>query len=177
MKVFRHADPRFPFLWESSTQPPARWHGENEGPAHYFADTPAGAWVEFLRHEEIREVGDLEGIRRALWLVEVPEPPRVRPELPEPTLTGGLESYPACQTEAARLRSGGAEGLLAPSAALRQGEGRGWHVDGGLQEGPERDGRVIVLFGSRPDLLGWRVVDRGRPPLEALAQVRHFEDS
>ena len=53
MILYRHADPRFPFLWESSEQPPARWHDSNEGPVHYFADTPDGAWAEFLRHEGI----------------------------------------------------------------------------------------------------------------------------
>jgi hypothetical protein len=175
VKVFRHADPRFPFLWEGTAQPPARWHGPGEGPVHYFADTPAGAWVEFLRHEEIREVEDLKGVRRALWLVEVASPPRSRPSLPEATLTGGLDTYAECQAEAARLRSRGAKGLLAPSAALRERERRGWKVDGGLQEGPERDGQVLVLFGHRPDLLGWRIVDQGHPPLEAMAQVRHFD--
>lgn len=176
MKVFRHGDPRFPFLWESAAQPAARWHGEGQGPTHYFADTPAGAWAEFLRHEEIREAGDLEGIRRALWLVEISDPPAARPELQEALLTGGTESYPACQAEAARLRRAGAKGLVAPSAALRPGEGRGWRVESGLQEGPRRDGEVLVLFGHRPDLLGWRVVDPGRPPLEALAKVRHLGD-
>lgn len=50
MIVFRHADPRFPFLWEIAEQSAARWHGDHEGPAHYFADTPDGAWAEFLRH-------------------------------------------------------------------------------------------------------------------------------
>lgn len=176
MKVFRHADPRFPFLWESTEQPPARWHGENEGPAHYLADTPEGAWAEFLRHEEIRDIEDLEGIRRALWLVEVTEPPDSQPELEESTLVGGPETYPACQAEAARLRHAGAQGLTALSAALRPGRARGWRVDQGLQEGPPRDGKVVVLFGHRPDLLGWRVVDQGRPPLEALTKVRHFGD-
>ena len=46
----RRADPRFPFLWESSAQPAGRWHGSGEGPCHYFADTPYGAWAELLRH-------------------------------------------------------------------------------------------------------------------------------
>ena len=54
MILFRHADPRFPFLWETADQPGARWHGDREGPAHYFADTPDGAWAEFLRLEEIK---------------------------------------------------------------------------------------------------------------------------
>ena len=71
MILFRHCDRRFPFLWESSAQPGARWHAEGEGPVQYFADTPSGAWAEFLRHEGVREEKDLGGIRRALWAVEV----------------------------------------------------------------------------------------------------------
>jgi hypothetical protein len=45
--LFRHTDPRFPFLWESTDQPPARWHDRGEGPVQYLADTPDGAWAEF----------------------------------------------------------------------------------------------------------------------------------
>jgi hypothetical protein len=55
MIVYRHADARFPFLWEGASQPPARWHGPGEGPVQYFADTPDGARAEFLRHEGIVE--------------------------------------------------------------------------------------------------------------------------
>jgi hypothetical protein len=64
--VYRHADTRLPFLWESSEQPAARWHGDGEGPVQYFSATPDGAWAEFLRHEEITEPSDLEGVRRAM---------------------------------------------------------------------------------------------------------------
>ena len=58
MIVFRQTDHRYPFLWESAEQPPGRWHGAGEGPAHYCADTPDGAWAEFLRHEEIGDAAD-----------------------------------------------------------------------------------------------------------------------
>ena len=69
---YRHCDSRFPFLWQTSAQPPARWHGPGEGPAHYFADTPVGAWAEFLRHEGIVDAADLAGVQRSLWVVELP---------------------------------------------------------------------------------------------------------
>jgi hypothetical protein len=174
MQLFRHADPRFPFLWEDPFQPPGRWHGDGEGPVHSFADTPDGVWAEFLRHEEIREAEDLEGIRRALWVVEVEDLPDERPRLPRKVLQGGLASWPACRAEAARLRRRGAEGLTAPSAALLPGGARGWRVDGGLQPGPPREGEVVVLFGRRPDLLGWCVTDDGRPPEEVLGRVRYW---
>ena len=71
MIAFRHSDGRFPFLWEDANQPSARWHREGEGPVQYLADTPDGAWAEFLRHEEITDEIDLEGISRALWTVSI----------------------------------------------------------------------------------------------------------
>ena len=68
---YRHADARYPFLWEGFNQPAARWHAFSEGPAHYFADSPDGAWAEFLRHEEITDPADLATIRRALWVADL----------------------------------------------------------------------------------------------------------
>lgn len=176
MIVFRHADPRFPFLWESAAQPPARWHESGDGPVHYFSDTPDGAWAEFLRHEEISEAGDLEGIRRAIWAIEIPDLGEARPDdLPDSILLGGPDSYPECRAEAARLRSRGLKGFRTASAALLPNGARGSIVDGGLGPGPDRNGEVYVLFGRRPDLVGWKVVDDGRPPGDLLQRVRHFE--
>lgn len=174
MIAFRHADPRFPFLWESPAQPPGRWHDEGDGPVHYFADTPHGAWAELLRHEEIRDPEDLAGVRRALWAVEIPRFPAARPQLAEEVLCGGPGSYPECRAEAVRLRAGKASGLRAPSAALLPGCASGWTVKGGLQPGPLRDGEVYVLFGRRSELLGWPVTLEGQPPAEVLSRVRHF---
>lgn len=174
MIVFRHADPRCPFLWEIAEQPAARWHGNHEGPTHYFADTPDGAWAELLRHEEITAPEDVLTIRRALWAVELPEPPAARPDLPLATLTGGPETHDACRAEAARLRAAGAAGLTAPSAALLDGGARGWRVEVGLQPARPRNGQVIVLFGARPDLVGWPATTEGRPGEDLLEHVRHF---
>ena len=70
MIAFRHADPRFPFLWEDSSQPAGRWNMPGQL-THYFADTPDGAWAEFLRHEEIFDPEDLLTVRRALWAVDI----------------------------------------------------------------------------------------------------------
>jgi hypothetical protein len=49
-------------LWEAASQPAARWHADGEGPAQYLADTPVGAWAEFLRHEGITDEADLSGV-------------------------------------------------------------------------------------------------------------------
>jgi RES domain len=171
--LYRHADPRFPFLWEAADQPPGRWHAPGTGPAQYLADTPDGAWAEFLRHEGITDPADLQNVRRALWAVEVPDSlETVQPELPLGILTGGIDTYPSCQAEATRLRGRGAVGLRATSAGLLPGAARGWHVDGGLRPGRVRDGLVIVLFGRRPDLTGWAATEAGRPPADLLARAR-----
>jgi len=170
--VFRHTDPRFPFLWESDRQPPGRWHGDGEGPVQTFADTPEGAWAELLRHEEITEPEDVVHVRRSLWAVEIGEPDLPTPGLSPRTLRGGRESYAACRREAGRLKDAGAAGLLAPSAALASGGARGWRVDGGLRPGPARDGAVVALFGRRPDLVGWEAVAEGRPDPRLLRRVR-----
>ncbi|MGH9312916.1 MAG: RES domain-containing protein, partial [Vicinamibacterales bacterium] len=118
MIVFRQVDPRYPFLWSDPAQSPGRWHAEGEGPAHYFADTPDGAWAEFLRHEEITDPEDVPTIRRALWAVEIEDREATTVSLPSAVLTGGLNSYPRCQAHARDLRARGARRLVAPSAAL-----------------------------------------------------------
>ena len=146
MIAFRHADPRFPFLWEDDSQPAGRWNAEGRS-TRYFSDTPDGAWAEFLRHEEIVDPEDLPTIRRALWAVEVGDAPMSRPPLSMETLTGGRDSWPDCQHWAETRRMSGMEGMSAPSAALVAGGARGWRVDGGLRPGSERDGTVFALSG------------------------------
>lgn len=174
MITFRHADPRFPFLWETADQPDARWHAAGDGPVHYLADTPDGAWAELLRHEEITDPSDLEGIRRSLWAIDLPTPPADETSLSPADLQGPPATYPRCRREAARLRALGRPGLKAPSAALLPGGATGWTVNGGLEPGPSLDGTVFVLFGLRPDLVGWRAVEAGAPGTELLPRVRHF---
>lgn len=174
MIVFRHADPRLPFLWEDEAQPPGRWHGEGEGPAHYFSDTPDGAWAELLRHEEIRDPEDLATIRRAIWAVEIHDEPAANSTLGATIQTGGLESYEACRADARRLRKHGATRLDAPSAALLVDTASGHVVNGGLRHGPSREERTIVLYGNRPLLIGWRAASEGQPSREPCLRVRHF---
>ena len=111
MIVFRHTDPRFPFLWETAGQPAGRWNSDGEGPVHTFADRPEGAWAELLRHEEITDPRDVAEIRRSLWAVDVGDLPTAEPELPRATMTGGPRSYAACRREAARLRERGRDGF------------------------------------------------------------------
>ena len=174
MIVFRQTDARYPFLWEDDTQPPGRWHGPGEGPAHYLADTPDGAWAEFLRHEEITEPADLATIRRQLWAVDIGDEPATAVDVSAAVATGGLDSYPLCQAEARRLRRGGIRRILAPSAALRPGAAAGTLVQNGVRPAPPRDGRVIVVFGSPAGLVGWAAADSARPSEALLPAVRRY---
>lgn len=177
MIAFRQTDARYPFLWESAAQPAGRWHGEGEGPAHYFADTPDGAWAEFLRHEEITDPEDVATIRRQLWAVDIGDVPVEPVTLPRSVLTGDLDSYPRCQWEARRLRANGVERIVTLSAALKPGAARGYIVEGGVRPRSPRDGRVIVVFGPPAGLVGWIAADAGQPAAELLGRVHHFGSS
>jgi hypothetical protein len=171
---FRHCDHRTPFLWQSDAQPAGRWHGAGEGPANYFADTPVGAWAEFLRHEEITDPADLAGVRRSLWVVELPDIGYAEPKLSVRAMTGGLASYATCQAEAGRLRKAGVKRLEAPAAALKPGMARGWTAAPTVASAATpRNGRVWVLFGPCP-AVGWPAVVAGAPPAAVLPLVRHF---
>jgi hypothetical protein len=173
MILFRHVDPRYPFLWETLDQPAARWHDVGDGPVHYLSDTPDGAWAEFLRHEEITDPEDLAGIERTMWAIDVTRPPTRRSGLPLQVITGGPEGYPRCRRYARRLRAEGEPGFSVEGAALQRGEARGWRVRNGLWPGDDRNGRVVVLFGPRPDLTGWPAATAGRPPVYLLERVRY----
>ena len=177
MRWFRSCDPAYGFLWESDGQPPGRWHGPGRGPVHYLADTPAGAWAELVRHEAITDADDLADVRRALWVVEVPEDDvagAARVRLPRAVTTGGPDTYERCRSAAERLRAGGATALVAPSAALARGAAGGQRSDGGVRPASAADGRVVALFGRRPDLVGWPVVTAAAAPIDVLRVVRHL---
>jgi hypothetical protein len=160
MIAFRQCDARCPSLWEGPAQPEGRWHASGEGPAHYFADTPDGAWADFLRHEEIHDPADLATIRRAIWAVDLGDSssdPAARPDLPTGVMTGDRSTWPACQAAAHALRAAGRQRLDAPSPALP-------------------DGRVFVLYGEPPELKlrGWIVAVDASPPPAVMRQVRHY---
>jgi len=171
--LYRTTHPYFPFIWESDDQPPARWHGEGEGPVHYFATTPEGAWAELLRHEEIIDPEDLKGLNeRAIWVVQLTDPPDETPSLDFATLTGGRDTYPACRAEAQRLRGIGSKGFVTESAALQPAGAMLFRVNDGLRY-EAIESKVVVLFGPQPHMTA-QLVALGRPPERLLEHVRHL---
>ena len=173
--LWRNTPPGAPFLWEVDNARPARWHAAGDGPAQYFADTPAGAWAELLRHEEIVDPADVAGLARDLWAVEVPdaEVEAATPITgPADVMLGGPATYAACQRLAAAARADGALAVVAPSATLVAGSAAGWRVDAGLVRADDADGQVVVLYGRRPSLVGQRAVAAGQPPADLVADVR-----
>lgn len=172
MILYRQTDPNYPFLWEGTEQPTMRWHGQGHGPAHYFSTTADGAWAEFLRHEEITDPRDLEGIRgRAVWIVETEEVPRTDIDLPDAVLSGGVDTWPQCQREAARLRrERGVAALRVPSAALRSPGAKVFRVGGGVHT-EDVATEVVVMYGPQPHLRA-QLAALGRPHPTLLARVR-----
>ncbi|MFM2078077.1 MAG: hypothetical protein RJA49_1967 [Actinomycetota bacterium] len=172
--LFRHADRRFGFTWETPGQPPARYHGVGEGPVQYFADTPDGAWAEFLRHEEITDADELDGIERRIWAVEVPDDDLASVmdvALPHATVVGGVDTYGACRDAARQARAAGRGGIRAPSAALIDGGGWASGV-AGLGPATPRPAEVVALFGTGAHWRGWMCHDTGSPHPSLLPLVR-----
>lgn len=173
MIVFRNVDWRRPFLWETSSQPAARYHAEGDGPAQYFASTSDGAWAEYLKHAEITDPDEISEIKRSLWAVEIPDDAPPASILKDELALGGKDAYPACQSYARSLRDRGQKRLHEQSAALKPGGARGHRVKGGLQDGPAKDGTTIVIFDYLPLYTGWRICT-GSPPMHVASLVQHF---
>jgi hypothetical protein len=170
---FRVCDQRFPFLWASSAQPAARWHDDGEGPCHYLGSAPKVAWAEVVRHEEIRDVDDLDDLDCAIWLVGV-VPPVVVPVLAHAVLTGDRTTYPACRAEAQRLRAAGHRGLTSPSAAVVSEQAESFGVDAaGQYVTGTSPAEVVVIWEDTPPLEG-APVGHGTADSSVLADVRHF---
>lgn len=175
MTFYRQADARFPFLWEVADQPAGRWHSAGQGPVQYLADSPDGAWAEFIRHEGITDDADLVNVRRALWIIDVSDSVKgFKPDLPVAVLTGGAGTYTECREHAATLRTNGISALIAPSAALLPDGVWEWKVDRGVKIANKRDGSVLVLFGSQPRLIGRLAAVAARPRGDLLRRVRHL---
>jgi hypothetical protein len=155
--------------------------GSGDQPAHYLASTPTVAWAEWIRHQEITDPGDLAGVAAALWAVLIPQA-WGRGDL-EPVamyLDQVLDTSPEAQDArlalVEQLKQQGAQGLLAPTAALHHSDRAlpAMRVSNGNQQ-PVRlamPAQVILLWCEAPILSGWCCVPEGRPGAELLPLVR-----
>lgn len=175
MIVYRNTDVDVPFFWSSDRQPAARWHGPGEGPVQYTSTSPDAAWAEFLRHANITDPADLDGIERTMWAFEIDDAePAVATTLDPAIATGDLFTYVACQTEARRLRQAGATRIVAPCAARPPLSPVGWRSDPALHPGPPDHDATVALVGARPGQLGQLTSAVGRPHPSILPTVRHL---
>jgi RES domain len=171
---FRYANYDTPF-WSRPNTLPGRWHLPGDGPTQYLSLSPAGAWAELIRHEELRTEDEVAHVRTKLWVVELNagnladygnfEQARAAGFDPDALVD---EDYGRCQREGARLRSRGYGGVVAPSAAL----------PGAIN---------VTLFGARYSIrwmvqpvtasaIPAAVAAVGAPPPGIVARVRHHGD-
>lgn len=178
---FRVCDRRYPFLWQSPGQQAGRWNRAGDAPVHYLANTPTVAWAEWIRHEEIEDPADLEGVAAALWAVLIPDhwgdqdlqPVNLSTELVLSTTPAAKEARLA---QVDQLKTQGAQGLLAPSAALHQSDTAlpCMRVFKGGEQADDLPipAHVILLWCAAEQLPGWCCVHEGRPGSELLPLVR-----
>ncbi len=139
-----------------------------------MAATPDGAWAEFLRHEEIVDPAELDGIERRIWAIDVPDDElaaAVGVALDPSVATGGPHTYAACQGHARELRAAGARALRAVSAALDSAPGYRSET-GGLVTAEPQPAVTYAMFGPRSHWIGWMCHDVGQPDPALLARVR-----
>jgi hypothetical protein len=121
---FRYANYDTPF-WSRPNTLPGRWHLPGEGPTQYLSLSPAGAWAELIRHEELHTEDEVAQVRTKLWVAELNagnladysdfERARAAGFDPEALVDG---DHSRCQREGTRLRSLEYRGVVTPSAAL-----------------------------------------------------------
>jgi RES domain-containing protein len=179
---FRVCDRRYPFLWQSPGQQAGRWNRAGDEPVHYLANTPTVAWAEWIRHQEIEDPADLEGVAAALWAVLIPDH-WTDPDLQPVNLSMELVLGTTAEAAAARLalvdqlKVQGAKGLLAPTAALHQSDAvlPCMRVFEGGEQADDLPipAHVILLWCAAEQLPGWCCVPEGRPGAELLPLVRH----
>ncbi len=122
--AFRQTDYDVPF-WARDNSQPGRWNVIGDPPTQYWSLHPDGAWAEFLRQEELTAVGDLERLRRPIWVCRISLAPladlrradeRARWSVTPDDLIDS--DWTRCQRLAGTLREHGIAGVIAPSAAI-----------------------------------------------------------
>lgn len=178
---FRVCDRRTSFLWQTAGQRAGRWNRNGDDPVHYLAITPTVAWAEWIRHQEIEDPADLEGVAAALWAVLIPDHWSDQ-DLQPVNLPMGLVLGTSPEAAEARLglvdqlKQQGAQGLLAPTAALQRSDQAlpciRLRDDSSQADELPIPAQVIMLWCPADQLPGWCCVPEGRPGPELLPLVR-----
>ncbi len=178
---FRVCDRRTSFLWQTARQRAGRWNRNGDTPVHYLAITPTVAWAEWIRHQEIEDPADLEGVAAALWAVLIPahwSDQDLQPvNLPMAVVLGtSPEAAEARLGLVDQLKQQGAQGLLAPTAALQRSDQAlpciRLRDDSSQVDALPISAQVIMLWCPADQLPGWCCVPDGRPGPELLPLVR-----
>lgn len=180
----RVCDRRTSFFWQTARQRAGRWNRNGDTLVHYLAITPTVAWAEWIRHQEIEDPADLEGVAAALWAVLIPahsSDQDLQPvNLPMAVVLG--TSPEAAETRLGlvdQLKQQGAQGLLAPTAALKRSDQAlpciRLRDDSSQVDALPISAQVIMLRCPADQLPGWCCVPDGRPGPELLPLVRREE--
>ena len=167
--AYRYCGYDVPF-WARPNTRSGRWHQAATEPTQYWSLTPAGAWAELIRFEELSSEEELDQVRMPIWvcylsssgLADLRRPEVCRRfDLTEEDLIS--DDWQACQTAASDLRRE-FRGVLAPSAAL-PGE-TNLTLFGGRRMIDFNDD--VALASAVPAAM----VAIGRPPASLLPKVR-----
>jgi RES domain-containing protein len=112
-------------LWVSPNRRDGRWNFAGDGCTQYFCLDAEAPYAEMLRGEDLRTEEEARDFRTVVWQLRVDEGAIVDYGTFEKAEAAGFEpaalvddDHERCQVEAQRLKSLGAQGVLAPSAAL-----------------------------------------------------------
>lgn len=135
---------------------------------HYLATTPTVAWAEWIRHQEIVDPADLQGVAAALWAVLIPAHWSDQ-DLPAGQISMELVLGATPEAENARLalvdqlREQGSDRAL-PCIRVRDGTEHG--------DALQIPAAMVLLWCAAEQLPGWCCVPEGRPGPELLPLVR-----
>ncbi len=122
--AFRYSNYDTPF-WVRPNSEPGRWHRVGDGATQYLSTTVDGAWAELIRAEGLRSEQEIELVRMPMWVAEVHVQRIADYSTFEKAEASGFppdalidDDHSRCREEGRRLREGGFQGVVAPSAAL-----------------------------------------------------------
>jgi hypothetical protein len=169
--AFRYSNYDTPF-WVRPNSEPGRWHWVGDGATQYLSTTVDGAWAELIRAEELRSEQEIELVRMPMWVAEVHVQRIADYSTFEKAEAAGFppdalidDDHSRCREEGRRLREGGFQGVVAPSAALSDSNNL-------TLFGP----RIASTWELRPLLASSIPVMKiavGAPPEGIVERVRH----